>query len=433
VEKPDFYESDGGSHYHDDTDPYGGYYAGYPTQEDPVGYPSGPDGGPCSASVSPELAGMQLNEIEFVGYEAAATECADLPAGGGSIRRSASPCQAEQEADPGQCGYIAGVSEAPCDGDANLRDANWGAEPTGSGLLAPSYFRLKECFDTACGACEAESCAGTYEFTFDGGGSAPCSTFGPIKAAIWADENSTPVDCTSSEAECAPGSGRFALAPHRNGDRDGDSLLHVSYLPMQLTGTGVMTRFASVTSISKVSGSTAQLRVLRTRGAFGFTQQDLLTSGSSISTVISATHTFSSGSVSGNPVFVAEEVAESALDAYVVDMQWTCPAATGVTRPKGYQFRLSDIGCVGNQKMTLRYATSPKRVYLEQYGNSAFYLVEPTVSTTSGEAFVFEEGGLTIDGVLLSSNSNTAQVRLDEISWKGVSVCSPGTYTFVAE
>lgn len=195
-----------------------------------------------------------------------------------------------------------------------------------------------------------------------------------------------------------------------------------------------MTRLASVTSITKVTGASATLRVLRSRAPYDFTAQDQLTNAASISTVISGTHTFSAGVVPGNPIFVAEEVAEADLDGYTVDMTWSCPGGSGVTRPQGWQFRLSDIGCTGvTQKLTLRYTTNPKRVYLEQYGNSGVFVVEPTATTTSGEAFAIELGRLTIDGVLLSHNTNQAQVRLDEVSWAGTNVCSTGTYTFQAE
>lgn len=259
--------------------------------------------------------------------------------------------------------------------------------------------------------------------------------YGPMRLDWWGDERTTPDDCTSSAAECTAGEGRFFLMPLRGRDRDKDGFVTVSYLPVQLTGTGAMTRLASVTEITRVTGpNSINARALRTRSAFNYDEDDQLEDASTISTVISGTHTFQTGDVAGNPVFVAVEVGEADVDAFTVDMEWTCPSGTGVARPQGYQFRLSDIGCTGiNQKMALRYTTNPKRVWLEQYGTSTVSFGKPTVTVQDGQAFVIDIGGLHVEGVLLSADAQDAEVRFDELEWKGTPVCDTGTYTFGVE
>lgn len=59
----------------------------------------------------------------------------------------------------------------------------------------------------------------------------------------------------------------------------------------------------------------------------------------------------------------------------------------------------------------------------------------PTVTTTEGEAFVFEKGGgaLSIDGVILSTGPQGMTVRLDEILLDDVAACTTGTYLFPPE
>jgi hypothetical protein len=176
------------------------------------------------------------------------------------------------------------------------------------------------------------------------------------------------------------------------------------------------------------------LRVVKQTSVFHVNSQDALYNASEISTLISGTTSFGSNVLRGDPPFVAEEILLSQLGAFTVDMTWSCGSGgTSRTLPQGYQFRMSDIGCSGNQKFTLRYATNPKRVYLEFYGNPNFMKAEPTATTSEGEAFTFEHLGFLVDGVVVSTSSSSAVVKLNEISLNGVSSCTPGTYTFLAE
>ena len=207
IEKPDF--GVGGTSIHDYTDTGGGLLSsGHADREVTTGRPSGPDGGPCVLSASPIQAGEQLSRLEFVGYEASPTDCAEQPGGTGSMSRSGA-CPSEIDQNPSQCGFTLGISEAFCDGDTDLRDANWTAGSGGTGNLAPHYYKMDECFDAACEPCDATACARAYRYAFDpAGGNEPCGTYGPTKVAAWFVEADADDDCTSMAAACAPGSGR---------------------------------------------------------------------------------------------------------------------------------------------------------------------------------------------------------------------------------
>ena len=156
---------------------------------------------------------------------------------------------------------------------------------------------------------------------------------------------------------------------------------------------------------------------------------------STVSSVVGATNTYTTGVIDGNAAFVVSELPISKLDEFELDITWSCGTGhEATTNPQGYQFRLSDIGCAGySQKMTLRYATNPNRVSLEQYGNTAVSRTEPTTTVTGGQAFAFDRGALSIGGVLQSHNAQQAVVDIDYIRWDGVDLCTAGVYTFAAE
>lgn len=83
--------------------------------------------------------------------------------------------------------------------------------------------------------------------------------------------------------------------------------------------------------------------------------------------------------------------------------------------------------------MTLRIASSPSRVSLEQYGTGAVSRTEPTQTTVEGKAFSFDRGNISVDGVVLSSNAQQAQVKINHVKWNGLPICTAGTCTFSAE
>lgn len=295
---------------------------------------------------------------------------------------------------------------------------------------------LEACNDgtntNSCGLPEA--CSGAYTVYINDTNVSDCNLF-DIVQLTYRSNTTASTENTSSNAECSAGSGRFALLPVLYNDMNVDNSYGVTFLPVQKTGTGVMTRQAWVSSISPVNfPSGTVLRVIKQTPSFHMTDTDTLASASEISTQISGTTSFGSNVLRGDPPFVAENIPLSDLGAYEVDMTWTCGSGgNALTLPQGYQFRLSDIGCSGNQKFTLRYATNPKRVYLELYGNPNFRRVEPTSTTSDGQAFIFEQDQFLLDAAVVSTSSSQAVVKINEISINGTSYCTPGTYTFQAE
>ncbi len=287
-----------------------------------------------------------------------------------------------------------------------------------------------------CSSPDNSGCNGVYEVTIQGAASGgKCDSYNNVYTSLEA-YSVTAARMMNPAADCSSGGGRFQLVPIQAANNDGDDRYSIVYMPIQKTGGGVMTRASWVTSIDSInipSGYT--IRVIHSDSTFSWGSNDELVNASQISTVLGASNTFNSGVIDGNPIFVVEEVSDTDLMDFSLDIQWTCGGAyTAANSPQGYQFRLSDIGCTGyNQRLTLRYASSPNRVSLEQYGTSAVSRTEPTATVVDGEAFVFDREGLLIDGVLLSHSPSSATVRLDTIQAGGINVCQTGTYVFSAE
>ncbi len=241
----------------------------------------------------------------------------------------------------------------------------------------------------------------------------------------------------AKDAECSSGSGRFHLAPFWKYDRNRDGLYSAVFLPLQMSGTGVMTNQASVTAASWVTGTPGKtLRMVRGDQTVSFDLDDALENPGATGVVISGSHSFNAGVYVGNPYFVVEDLDDFEGDDFQVDLSWTCGTG-GEPRDlgQGWQLRPEDVGCGSDyiQKLTLRYFDSPNRVEVQQYGNPDYTIVEPTTTTVDGEAFVFERWGLTVDATLLSWGPSQATIRVDEISLLGLPICTAGIYTLAPE
>jgi hypothetical protein len=314
------------------------------------------------------------------------------------------------------------------------RNANpqWSVSMSGTALAS-----LDDCSPTSTGsgACDQEeACDGTHNVLFD---ARPASDeCGDLKTTyVSLDVSAKSSASHPSSSDCVAGAGRFRLVPALVLDRDRDALTSAFMWPVQQSGSGVMTRQGSVTSATLVTGVSGKtLRMMKAGQTAHFSASDALDAPANVATAVTGAHSYSAGAIYGYPLFAIEELAPSELDDLTVDLAWSCSTSgSGQARPQGYQFRLSDIGCADVQKFTLRYATAPNRVMLEPYGNPDARLVEPTQTTTEGEAFAFDEFGLQIDGVLLSATANAAVVRLDELTFNGSAVCATGTYTLSPE
>ncbi len=329
-----------------------------------------------------------------------------------------------------------------CDATTSTEEIqSYDPQPSGDGDKWHRFWNSGDLFE--CGGVsgcantdDPMSCSGTYRpRMFDVPSPYVCNDIFPTRIDFELVEILS-AQKSPAQSDCTPGAGRFRLLPVHGFDHDRDGRYAMSFLPFQTSGTGVMTRRAWVTSISPVSvPSGYTLRAVHEDAGYDFSAADQLNNATAISTAITQPTTFATGAMMGSPAFTVSEIMASESASFEVDMAWSCgTGGTTVTRPQGYQFRLSDIGCPATQKMTLRYVnTAPKRVMIEQYGNAAMSKVEPTVTTGQGQAFVFEVGDLMIDGAVVSATSTQAVVRIDEVTWNGVSACTPGTYTFEVE
>lgn len=386
-------------------------------------------GNDCVANFMPVGGSSRLSLPDqwLVNYEVKGTYATDgtpsqRPTGTTFVSRTGSPCNAT------------GLSPLTTVSFANGTLSWAGGAPSGASWEVPvTNDNLTACGNGSGGCAETEACSGTYTFTAQQYGQ-DCRNLKPFHMEF---ETAQPASAekSSTDSDCEPGSGHFRLYPIFQQDRDHDNARTLTFLPMQTSGTGVMTRTAWITTISPTNlPSAANLRVLKQANAFHISATDLLDNASTLSVPVNGNLSFDGGILRGDPPFVAERIPIGNAYNYEMDMSWTCGSAGPArTLPHGYQFRLSDIGCTGNQKLTLRYAANPNRVYLEQYGNPNFQLVEPTTSVQDGQAFAYDDGGFSLDATILAVSSTQATVRIDSMSLGQLPLCTPGTYTFGSE
>lgn len=327
---------------------------------------------------------------------------------------------------------------APCIAHTSGRSASLSSQDDVKWSATGGMDEFKNCYVSGatneCEPDESDACSGIYQVRIN---PAPadandCDEFHPTRIAL--DTTAILRRRYPPQAEQSAGSGRFMLLPASGRDLDQDGLSHVLFIPVQVSGTGVMTNRSWITATSIVEDNGQTLRIAKTDTDLQFNANDSLLNASTVSYALTSSNQYSSGTVRGNTYFLANDMDLDDALGMEVDITWaTGTGGTAATLPQGWQFSLDDIGCEWKQKFTLRYATSPNRVEIEQYGNPGFSRVEPTVTTSEGQAFAFEGYGLTIDGVLLSQSGQSATVRLDEIQFDGEDACSTGTYTFAAE
>jgi len=239
---------------------------------------------------------------------------------------------------------------------------------------------------------------------------------------------------------CVPGSGQFQLIPFRTINRDQDSGRAAIMFPVQKSGTGVMTGTAWINNINIVKDQGLTLRVIHANKDYRFDENDSLITPNLVSSEVASTTTFWNGVVSGGAPFVLNEAPGNTQGDFVVDMSWSC--ATPLPHEEfqmsqGYTTSLNELGCIGgwSQKLTMRPIPflSPTTLRLSPYG-----LVNDSIDfhldTQSGWVFAFSKGDISIDGELLTFDSQVgATVRLDKAEWFGVPICSPGTYLLPVE
>ncbi len=244
-----------------------------------------------------------------------------------------------------------------------------------------------------------------------------------------------------SESECQAGSGRFSLHPWRATDHDEDGLSSFLLKAVQVSGTGAMTNAAWITTLDRVDSQTAPLRIAKVNRFLAFDDDDQLVAPSYSSIVVPANSTaFPPGTIGGNPPFILQEPATSTTYPLQVDMAWICAEPTAeetVLLDQGYRLDLGSVGCPVSwpQKFTLRLAPtlSPTRASLELYGDMDTALVSALVSTSTGLSFHFARGSFSLKGEITSHGPTGATGNLTGLTWKGVPLCSAGSFTLPIE
>jgi hypothetical protein len=168
--------------------------------------------------------------------------------------------------------------------------------------------------------------------------------------------------------------------------------------------------------------------VLKAGARAKFTATDLLVDPTVVSFALGQQNTFLPAALEGMPVFLHPPIPEGQLVNGKVNMTWTCGTTNTVTRPQGYTFRTSDLGCPGMQKVTFRKMGELLR--FELYGS-----VNDVVDTTLAQdgSFTLSHSNLTVNGKLLSATNQGASLQLISATTAGLSTCEPGTYAIGIE
>lgn len=282
--------------------------------------------------------------------------------------------------------------------------------------------------------CGSPSCGtGEWRVFWDPFGAAPasaglCDTYVPVTLDITRASVST-ASLVPSESSCVAGSSTFQLIPVRFIDRDGDDEGRVIYKPAKVDGTGRMTNAARITSIDLVDNAGYNLRVIKAGAEMTYALDDSIIDPSANSYAVTGNHNFSTGQVSGVPVFVHAPMTRGTLIDAQVDIAWDCGGSpTPVTLPQGYSFRSDDIGCPGETHLTVRPGNG--RLTWELYGDSTYSHDIPV--SPLGE-FQLNWAGVEVEGTIVSQTSTELTVELESASLGLFSQCTPDTYIFAAE
>lgn len=319
-------------------------------------------------------------------------------------------------------------------------DETWTTDPACSPETSDTgYMYLTNCWGTGapdgespCGTSDEESCDGLYlaEIQPD---THDCADFDP--ARIEFELAATYDSATAPAAGCTSGSGTFSLLPRTMIDRDGDGDYQAVFDVVQTSGTGTMRRADWITDIELVEDKGKDLRVLHDGQTARFNGSDQLLKATTVSTAITGTHSFSTGTIPGYPLFVASEISPADRWEMQVDLDWSCETSPSTVSglSTGYIVPTETIGCDTVQDLVLRVYDSPNRVHIEQYGYPQHKVVIPTSNTPSGRRFVYDWNYLHLDATLEDWDSSSADVRIDELKWDGTDVCDADSYTFQAE
>lgn len=374
--------------------------------------------GTCTGSASASLTGQKIIDYQTKG-----------------LTGSSRPTDPESDApSPGNPVKTSRVSSS-CNGETSWRptsgsDGSWYATGGDNTLLT-----CGGAGSPPCGTGDANSCSGTYQVDInpDTSESENCASYDPVKVDLDTSDSGAR-RAASSASSGSSGSGNFYLIPLRARNKDADANHRVTMLPIQLTGTGVMTNLSWVTQIDIIEDNGLTLKVIEPNEDIVFDAADQL-GGTVDAVTLSAENPFSTSEISGNPIFVAEEVDLDDTVGLEVYMEWSNGSGPTLSQAQGYEFSLEDIGCDDYpQKFVIRMYGDPLWVAFEQYGNPNYSFAMPTTAAGGGgRAFSFGRGMLYVAGVVHSHDSQDAEVEFTTINWDGSGICTPDTYMFLAE
>lgn len=290
----------------------------------------------------------------------------------------------------------------------------------------------EQCADYNCDG-GPDSCSGVYEVWIEPTNVNDCSDYNDGKI-----ENEliyiTAIRSTDSDHACSAGSGTFTLMPVGRADRDGDGSETVVFLPFLTDGDTGLTANAWISSLTVVEDEGYDLYLADPAFTFSIGSSDTITGLSSNATLVSNTHSFSSGTHAGYAPFVIEEMDPADMADLEVDMSWTCGSgATSLSWSGGYVMDLDAMSCGVDQELILRVFDSPNRIRWEVKGTGQWGFVTPTINGMGGREFDLVQGKLRVTGTLTSWDSTEAEVDFDTIEYDSADLCTEGSYTLPAE
>lgn len=328
-----------------------------------------------------------------------------------------------------------------CQGQSGFRSRTWINDGTVVWHANGAANTLQRCNtgsgsspSDVCANDDANACSGTYRVTISPPPAAvtECKQFHPVQIDL--DHSFVARRTRREQSEQYTGWGRFALMPLSVQDMDDDGLVSGVLLPVRLSGTGSMTTESWVTSITRVDTGGPALRVVRQNVSFRLDLEDALQSPEGTSVALAVGNQFAPGLVQGYPYFVVENVEVEDLMALEVDLAWSVGSGAPTTpAAPGWVATTADLGCIGDQALTIRHDADAGRVSLELYGNPlALRTAEAELGEGGAVEFVFDEYGLEFAGSL-TPGAQSATLQLETALAGGVEWCEPGTYTLQPE
>lgn len=247
----------------------------------------------------------------------------------------------------------------------------------------------------------------------------------------------------SEDASCAAGSGTFQLVAWELYNFDGDSASTVVFKAMQSSGTGTLTSAGQINTATLVSGGGYTVKMIKSDTPFRIDENDALVDANTLAvTLLTSGSPFAAEVMAGGAPLIIEEVSETSVMDYEVDLAWTCPSpelGTETSETQGYVLDLDDLDCDGStkQKLTIRPGplSNPTFFTVEAYGISFDKRKYPlTDAVGTGWDFDIKYADLSIEGTIISyDTTNGMSIEVDHVQWDGTNVCDAGTYTAEVE